>query len=460
MIVQIGLLEPAVWRRRVWILIFGVLTASGLTEGCARPRGPLIQPNVLVIVVDCLRADRVGHGPAGDGLTPNLDRLASNGIRFSKAFAPATWTKPSVASLFTGLYPRQHGVLLATVGKGDLVSAEVLPANFETLAEHFQRGGYATGAFVNQVHLHPRFGFDQGFGHFENRRGRKAPGLNRKLLEWLSEDRQERPFFAYLHYLDAHWPYSRSTPTDSSHPWHNNPPPRRGVLAEEWLRTFPPDEQAAVVAELERLYDNEVRSVDAHVGDLLTRVLADETYRGTVVVVTSDHGEGFNEHGWLQHSYPPFEEVIHIPLIIRLPGNDFAGRVVPQPASLVDLLPTLTELAGLPEPSGVAGRSLVPLWQGTDNWTSRLLLVDGASSSGVRSQRFKLIVNSEGSEYYDLSVDPYESSPLGRGQCGSPCARLDQAMQSYRAQAEENLKLDAVPLTAEEVQDLKKLGYL
>ena len=391
---------------------------------------------------------------------PNLDRLAGNGIRFSHAFAPATWTKPSVASLFTGLYPRQHGVLLATVGEGDLARAEVLPARVETLAENFRKAGYATGAVVNQVHLHPRFGFKQGFEHYEGRRGRKAPALNRKLLEWLSKDRQGRPYFAYLHYLDAHWPYSRRKASDASRPWQDKPPPRRGILAEEWLRTFAADDQPAIVAELQRLYDAELKATDVHIGDLMTKILADETDRGTIVVVTSDHGEGFYEHEWLQHSYPPFEEVIHIPLVIRLPGDDFAGRVVPQLASLVDLLPTLAELAGLPQPSQVAGRSLVPLWQGTGKWRSRLLFADGASSTGVRSEQFKLIVTADGSEYYDLSADPAERDPLERERCGQPCARLDQAMESYRDRAANVATPDAVPLTDEEIQDLRDLGYL
>ena len=368
------------------IAVFGALLA-----GCGErseptdsspPLGP--PPNVLVVLVDCLRADRVGPE---SGLTPHLDRLATESITFRNAFAPATWTKPSVASLFTSLYPRQHGLQRVSFRTDEGLATDVLHQDLDTLAEHFARGGYATGAIINQVHLTAESGFAQGFEHFRWQRGKNAYQLNRQLFEWLDSDRGGRPFFAYLHYLDPHWPYTSKLSPNEHFRWKFGPrPPNRGDRADDWAAALLPEERERAMGDLARLYDREVRFIDAAIGEVLEQLAARDLYEDTVILVTSDHGEGFDEHGELQHGYAPFEEVMRIPMILRVPG--LARAEPPEPVSLVDVLPTLTALAGLAEPEGVAGRDLSALWEGRE-WQVRMVFSEGVDALGVRSERGK-----------------------------------------------------------------------
>ena len=157
-------------------------------------------------MVDALRADRLGVNGYPLPTTPNIDRLAQEGVNFSLAFSHATWTKPSIATLFTSVYAGQHGVSQVAVVEKEALQAEILASRWITLAERFQDAGYATGAVINQPHIKDRFGFDQGFEFFQSRRGTSASRLNPKLLSWLDTlPPSESPFFAYLHYLDVHW---------------------------------------------------------------------------------------------------------------------------------------------------------------------------------------------------------------------------------------------------------------
>lgn len=430
-----------------------------VTLGCGVEAPSSPPPNVLVILVDCLRADRVGR-TAGESLTPNIDRLAADGIRFENAFSPATWTKPSIASLFTALYPGYHGLRRVALEDGESLSTDVLPAELETMAEVFHQGGYATGAVINQVHLQSQFGFDQGFEHFQAVRGRRADWLNGKLLDWLDGLDGDRPFFGYLHYLDAHWPYARSGVRLKQ--WRfGPPPPRQGDRAHEWLEGLDPQIRADAIAGLTRLYDRGVKHVDTRIGELLRNLEDRGADRDTIIIVTSDHGEGFDEHGRLQHGYAPFEEVIHVPLVIRLPQSEHAGTTVAEPVSLVDVLPTLAELANLPTTTAIAGRSLVPLWErGHAHWPPRMLFSEGGGTIAVRARSRKLIVGPDSSETYDLAADPGEQQPLDRQSCGAPCDTLHDALDSYRSTGASAPKPGAATLTEAEIEELRDLGYL
>lgn len=433
------------------------MLAVALGCGVEAPSG--LPPNVLVILVDCLRADRVA-GAAGEGLTPNIDGLAADSIRFENAFSPATWTKPSIASLFTALYPAQHGLRRVAFEEGESLSTDVLPAELETMAEIFHRGGYATGAVINQVHLQSRFGFDQGFEDFLAVRGRGAGWLNGRLLDWLDGLAGDRPFFGYLHYLDPHWPYPRSGVRLEQWPF-GPPPPRRGDRAHEWLEGLDPQIRSDAIAGLTRLYDRTVKRVDARLGELLQALEDRGIDRDTIIIVTSDHGEGFDEHGRLQHGYAPFEEVIHVPLVIHLPRGEHADTVIAEPVSLVDVLPTLVDLAHLPTTTAIAGRSLVPLWAREHApWPPRMLFSEGGGNIAVRTPSHKLLAGPDGSEIYDLAADPGERQPLDRQSCGAPCDTLHEALDSYRSTGPSARKPGAATLTEAEIEELRDLGYL
>ena len=346
-------------RLRVVLLVALVPVAALAVAALKAARRP---PDVIVVVADTLRADRVGPGTRGD-LTPFLDSLAARGVRFTRAYAASSWTLPSVASLFTSRYPSQHGV---NAFDARLRDDEV------TVNERLRDRRYAQAGFVANFRLDAAHGFGQGFDAwfpFVGAEGEpldkpRAPMVAARALAFLDEVMLPRgwrrlvprpPFFLYFHLMEPHAPYL--------------PPPdavaRVGVpvaaeqaralntrlLAHDWDALGP-----AEVGELVALYDGEVAALDAALRTLFTGLARRGLLDRAVVVVTADHGEEFREHGQLGHGQSLYEELLHVPLVVLAPGAA-AGRDVDAPISLVDLAPTLLDLAGVaPEPRFV-GRS-------------------------------------------------------------------------------------------------------
>ncbi len=427
---------------------------------------PALRPNIVVILVDALRADRLGVNGYALPATPVLDRLAGEGVNFSSAFAHSTWTKPSIATLFTSLYPSQHG--LARVGEagGEGFESDVLPDGLVTLAERLRDAGYATGAVINQVHLQERFGFAQGFDHFEAVRGRNARQLNRRLRAWLEglpgaesgKGAERRPVFAYLHYLDVHWPYTHRLPGKRFGPVAmRSQPPQRANRTAEWLASEP---EPADFAALAARYDHEVAWADAAIGEVEAMLEELDLWENTVLLVTSDHGEGFLEHGELQHGYGPYEELLRVPLVVRLPEplRRVTGSI-DAPVGLVDVMPSLLDLAGADPVPGVQGESFVPLLAGGQT-RERLLFSQTEEAVAVRSATRKLIRFEDGrTELYDLAADPGERRPLA---CEGDCRELARRLAAFR---ETMLAAAAVPpgtalMDDEDVEALRALGYL
>ena len=250
----------------------GAGLAACLVVACGQPS----DQNLLLIVVDTLRADHLGSYGHGRSVSPEIDELASAGVRFERAYATAPWTQPSVASMLTGLYPASHGAdrLL-----------RVLPASADTLAERLQKAGYATAAVVSHYLLGPRFGFDQGFETFVYGNAVDAgrfstPGVSARANELLDRfARQKRPFFLFLHYFDPHYSYER-------HPHYGYAAEDGGGRLDgeqsvEELRALDPPPDAAEAAFVRDLYDEEIRFTDAGIGRVLDRLerlgLADDT---------------------------------------------------------------------------------------------------------------------------------------------------------------------------------------
>ena len=433
-----------------------LLTACIALFACAE--APTERPNVVLLVLDTVRADALSTNGHPLPLTPTLDALAAEGVNFSAAYAHSTWTKPSMATLFTGAFADRHRVRTPAEEVSDRIVAERLGPQLHTLAERFQEGGYATAAFVNQVHLQPKFGFDQGFDHYDWSTGKAAHEVNRALLAWL-ETAPEEPLFLYVHYLDPHWPYServedlrQALGTLGVHP----KPPRSGNQVEAWLqRGLAPGS----IEGLRARYDHGVASTDRAVGHALEILDGAGLLEDAVVAVTSDHGEGFLEHGRLQHGYAPFEEVSRVPLIVRPPERlGFDPSSVNQAVGLIDLMPTLLELAGLPssEP-GDRGRSLVPLMRGD----GRAMRPIYAETSGIRalvSSDQKLIRYPDGRlEFFDLVGDPGEHDPLP---CEERCLELQAELDLLVQLAASYAPADSVELNEADLERLRSLGYL
>jgi arylsulfatase A-like enzyme len=420
-------------------------------------------PNVLVILVDALRADHLGVGGYPLPTSPTIDRLAEEGVAFTSAFAHSSWTKPSIATLFTSLYPGQHGIDRVGVQEGDDYMTDILHEGYDTLAERFKAAGYSTIGVLNQVHLQDRFGFAQGFDHFEAVRGMGALKLNKKLLKQL-EGVGSSPFFAYLHYLDIHWPYTKRL-ADKQDAFGSmdmvSEPPQRGNRVADWVEAL--DSETDLDALVAR-YDQEVAFADAAIGELILSLQAMDLYEDTIVMVTSDHGEGFLEHDKLLHSFTPYDEVLRVPLVFRLPEALFTP--IPEVDSLtglVDLMPTLLELASLPPAAQAQGQSLVPLMQG-ESVPERWIFAESADAVAVRSSTHKLIRFHDGRvEFYDLVADPEEQSP-DTGACVDLCGQLAEQLVGHQRAMSELRRIGQEGGTAvldeKELEELRSLGYL
>lgn len=438
------------------------ILGSLLVAGCAPPE-PEYRPSILVLVIDALRADRLGINGYPLPTTPNIDALAAESANFRTAIAHSTWTKPSIATLMTSLYPSQHGIHRVADGPEDELRTDVLHEGLVTLAERLQQGGYATGGSVNQVHLQKRFGFAQGFDFYNDRRGRNAFRLNRDLAGWLETLPAGQPFFAYLHYLDLHWPFTLRLPENEGAfgPTEmKNTPPAGGRQVPAWgAELDDEDDLRALIAR----YDHEVAYTDAGVGDLVERLKSAGLYEDTLLIITSDHGEAFLEHDQMGHAFAPHEELVRVPLVLRQP---LAMRRVSGPiddlVGLIDLMPTLLEIAGLePEPAA-EGRSFAPLLR-PRQLGERALFMETYDAIAARTATHKLIRYAGGGhEAYDLVADPGEQHSLD-GSCGAPCSELNEQLVEFRARMLASVFAadpDSVELTEEEIEELRALGYL
>jgi arylsulfatase A-like enzyme/Tfp pilus assembly protein PilF len=285
-------------------------------------------PPIILISIDTCRADHVGCYGTGPSATPNLDRLAAHALRFTHVLSPVPMTLPSHCSMFTGMTPLGHGVhdnLTYRLDDGCLTLPEIL-------RKHGYRTAGITGAFV----LDARFGIGQGFEHYDDRidtgtggstrlNERKAQEVTRLALQWIEQAPRGR-FFLFLHYYDPHAPYE------------------------------PPQSFAASFAS--DPYRGEIAYVDDCLGQLFAKLDALDLYKRSLILVTSDHGEGLGEHGESGHGYYIYQSTLHVPLIIKLPGRTEA-RVVDEPAGLIDLAPTILGQVGLALPAAMTGRDLL-----------------------------------------------------------------------------------------------------
>jgi len=392
--------------------------------------GPRARPNVLLVTIDTLRADRLGCYGYGGAATPVLDGLAARGVRFATAVAHAPLTAPSHASILTGLLPLAHGVR----DNG----AFVLPPSPTTLAEVLQRAGYRTAAFVSGFPLDHRYGFARGFSTYDDHlsRGRdpqRAPYVertadeaSRRAGEWIRA--APSPWFAWVHFFDPHAPYA------------------------------PPPDLAARFASSP--YDGEIAFVDREMGRLLAAVEAGPG--GTLVLVTSDHGESLGEHGEATHGVFVYDSTLLVPWIMAGPGIP-RGRVARVVARGIDVAPTLLDYAGLDAPRAIEGRSLRPAADGmemedapayAESLFCRLNL-GWTELHAWRTAGWKL-VDAPRPELYDLGADPGETRDVSaaRGEEG-------RALRSELQRALEARPPDASTVPSSESRErLRALGYV
>jgi choline-sulfatase len=426
---------PAIPRRGAGIAA-GLLLLAGALALLLWPRRerPPARPNVLLVTIDTLRADRLGCYGAADALTPTLDGLAASGVRFATAVAHAPLTAPSHASILTGRTPPRHGVR----DNGGFALREDVP----TLAEAFRRASYRTAAFVSGFPVDHRFGFARGFELYDDRLPhgddprraayveRTAEATTAAAMRWLDETGAARPWFLWVHYFDPHAPYEA------------------------------PREVADRVPG--RPYDAEVAFVDMQLGALLRRVEPAGGHPGTVVLVTADHGESLGEHGEETHGVFVYDATLRVPLLLAAPGLS-GGRVAATVARGIDVAPTLLDLAGLPALEGAEGRSLRPAAEGREMadepaYAESLFAaihLGWAPLHAWRTATWKL-VDAPRPELYALDADAGESRDLA--------AMRPEVVETLRRPLQATLAAAPPPaprtVDASSAEKLRSLGYL
>lgn len=316
----------------------------------------MMRPNVLVIMIDTLRQDALGCTGNERDLTPNLDRLAAEGVLFTEARSPSSWTLPAHASFFSSSLPSQHGVI---------DKSRRLPDHFRTLTEELQAAGWRTGAFTDGGFVLPLYGFMKGFDWIHvspdaaGKRGERfgIDHLSKRALSWIR--RKPGPFFTFLHTYEVHSPLD--PPEDLREQFvrpYEGPLPRVPVLRKVQKRFDEGEMTPEDLRYLHDLYSAEVAYTDRILGTFLDALEADGVLDSTLVIVTSDHGENFGEHGHLGHGSWLHESLLKVPLILRFPGVYDGGAREDTPVQLLDLAPSILELAELPAPDGWVGASL------------------------------------------------------------------------------------------------------
>jgi choline-sulfatase len=404
--------------------------------GCARSPQ---RPDILLITIDTLRADHVGAYGARDAQgspTPAIDALAARGVRFEHAQTSVPLTGPSHATILTGQYPPTHGV------RGNVVFS--LGAQYPTAADRLKRVGYHTAAFVAAYPVAAAFGFSQGFDTFDESFHETAPGeqgaerrgsdVSDAALRWLAD--APRPFFLWLHYYDPHAPY-------------DPPEPFRARFAG-------------------RPYDGEIAFADQQVGRVLDALRASGRDGATVVALLADHGEGLGDHDEQTHGVLIYESTMHVPFVIAGPAIA-SGRAVSPRVGTIDLLPTLLGYAGAAPDRALPGRDLRPLLDVNSGRTipSDPLYAESlfgrlnmhwAALRGWTEGNFKLVAGPQ-PELYDLAADPGERHDLAASDPTRAARMRDQLTRAMTRLAPGGDRAQTNPISAEQEQRLRSLGY-
>ncbi|MCP3982452.1 MAG: sulfatase-like hydrolase/transferase [bacterium] len=394
---------------------------------------------VVIVTFDTTRADRIGCYGYEDAETPSLDAFAEESVLFENAISQVPTTLPSHSTMFTGLYPHDHGVRYNIVFR--------LGSDAVTLAERLKARDWSTAAFPATLILSKKFGLDQGFDTYleppaKGKGDARHPVLVMRpaeeqvdlALDWLDEHPDEKSF-VWVHFYDPHGPYSPPFPYSAKY--------------------------------RDRPYDGELAYTDKHFGRLIEGLKADRKWDRTLVIVAGDHGEGLHDHNERYHAYLLYETTQHVPMIVRAPGT--SGTREAEPVVLADITPTVLDLVGIEVPENLRGVTLRPALEG-DALPARELYFESMAGSlnygwqelrGVRSGRWKLIDSASDPELYDLQTDPLEKTNLAELE-KDRLGELREALAALQASLQEgDLAEDAqdAVMDPETAALLASLGY-
>lgn len=441
--------------------------------------------NIILISIDTLRTDVLSSYGSKEVSTPNIDRVAEDGFLFTQAYSPAPWTLPAFSSIMTGVNPLVHKTT---------DSKSRLPETFTTIAEYLADSGYKTSAIGTNVFLHSEYNIDQGFmeynffpkrkelvdsfggafirvafpSHF--RTDASTSDLTDLSINWINNNR-DKDFFLWLHYYDPHIPYT---------------PPMEYIVEDDSQSTVGNDFQSAGpirggyyspdLAERKRirqLYDAEVRYVDDSLGRLLETLEELDLYKDSLIIITSDHGEEFWEHGGFEHGHTLYNELINVPLIIKLPDNKH-GNVIDIPVTTQSLMPTILELSDIQFENGsYLASSLVPLLENRPSdyevrpiISSSLLYYEDREAAVFDESKYIRTIITDQEEIYNLTKDPKEQSPLSNSQVSDKIFQAKDILKQHKDHSLESSghygveKSEKVELDEEKKEKLRALDYI
>jgi len=421
---------------------------------------------VVLVTIDALRADHLGVYGYARPTSPNIDAFARESIVIEDAIAQAPYTKASVASLFTGLYPTAHKTytVSATVAdamdgdvEGRLPTTDVLPSSVTTLAEALKACGYRTAAFATNPFLVDDFGFAQGFDTFEFIGGDDFAPAEQVLTRALNTiAAHARPLFVWVHLMEPHSPYKPEERFRRA-----LPPilPARPIPADVSVPPYLAERRSGDLRVYQSLYDAEIRSVDAALGSFFDALRQRAAWNNTAIVLTSDHGEQFLEHGELEHSTALYDELIRVPLIVRVPGLE--PRYVAAQAQLVDVMPTLLGVVGAPPLVGLHGQDLQPLLRGGRLPAEPAFAERVGEQYAVRTREWKLIAGPGTSrELYALTRDPGEQQSLAHPRRIAEMESILARLMATAVKTASRITGETTPVDTTTRQKLEALGYV
>lgn len=367
----------------VLIALLSVLWLS-MPAASASETAVTANPNIIFVVVDAMRADHLSSYGYQRNTSPNVDvKVADQGVLFADVTAASSWTNPSNGATLTSHFPSSIDIDWAEL-------EDRLPEQEMLLAEYLHNAGYRTAGFVSNWWLRARYGYDQGFDHYEHSTGEereRAYVINELAQKWLEDnlasvESSGQPLFLYLYYMDPHTLYDPPAPYDTLYDstyTGTMTPELFGHGNEVVSGDIVPTNRD--VEHLLALYDGEITYWDFQFDKMLSYLGDRGLLDNSIVVITSDHGEMFGEHGKWTHGSSLYEEVLRVPLLIRYPGMLAAGQIVNTPVHMMDITPTLLDLLGVPIPGHMEGQSLLPVIQGSELAESRPIFSEMAGET-------------------------------------------------------------------------------
>ncbi len=434
-------------RSRRHFLAIALLCAAA---ACQRSAAPL-PADVVLIVIDTQRAENMSlYGYARD-TSPEISRFAQDAVTYENAIAPGTWTVPTHAAIFTGRWPSYHGA--ERIGGATLRARPINP-EIPTLAEIVGARGYATAAFIaNRTYMSPSFGFARGFDVFVNDiEFPIAEKITAAIRGWLPE--RTGPIFLFANYLDPHEPYEPPRPFDTRFPGKDaqyGPMLSPRISAGE---TF----TSAMRSHFLSQYDGETAYADRWVIQSIEALREEGRYESALIIITSDHGEMLGEHNLAGHGLEPYEQQLHVPLIVKYPGNRNAGTRVAERVSTLAVFATILEALRIEPPEGTQA---VPLGQPHDAFAEDIDAFGRRVRVGYDGTQ-KLVsliplVGPERTSLYNLADDPGEEAPRTDG---SGAASLRASLARFAAAPRPVNAAEAPAIDPEQEARLRALGYV